>query len=285
MSNRPLATKISRALALIFRHCAATLVALMMALFGAKTSGAAVTLFVLGVGLDGLRHRYAPDFQHNHAAIAQSLARAVEGNGLKYHEAVCRRAIITIYIISITYTAIWVFVIPFGEVAQTYLRAFEPIHDMFCMFVAIIRRHTAELISHGYSDRALVAAHLYTVHFLTFIVATGTYLLGGSWHRAHILLARREALPSELRCKDKRRAGFHPLILLLITPVIYGTFQTLLNISWLPTGGVVWNIHESNIPFTMSFIVLAACAMLIGNSCGLIIIYLYADDNFKCIDG
>lgn len=276
-NRRSLATKIGRALAAVFRHSAATLVALMMALLGAESTTVSIALIVVGAALDVLRHRHAPDFQRDEAAIVKEFA-AVAANpaALKAgHAASCYGIMVPIYGLSFVYTIFWMLVDSSGSLAQAYLQSFDCVNVVLFQFFEIIRRHTMELASHGYTARSLLAAHIYTVHYLTFVIGTAACFWSASWHHAHLIIASKATLPPEVRLKIRRRTGSYPMFYLTFAIFPYAFMAKFMPIDWEPGSLHPWNIHVSNVPYFWSYMGIVGSSMMISEAYTWVLLYLY----------
>ncbi|WP_448191737.1 hypothetical protein [Azospirillum sp. sgz301742] len=277
MPKQSFAAAFGCSLVRLFRLTAATVVALMMALLGAETMAVAVVLLVAGIALDLLRHHRAPDLQRDEAAIVRELAAsAADPEAAKAeHARALYRVIVPIYTLPLVYTAFWVFAAPTGDTAQSYLQVFAPIHGVFSTFVEIMRRHTMDLAVHGYLDRALLAAHLYTVYYITFIIATAAFLWSASWRHAHLIAAGEAMLPPDVRLKAIQRAGFYPFLFLCMAITFYAFLAKMRWIDWQPGSRRPYNIHLSNIPFLWTYLISFSMSHSIGDLYARSLMYLY----------
>ena len=255
----------------IFRRGTATLFAVMIASLGAGSAAAAMIVVAIGIAFDVVRNVRAPDLQLRESEIAQALKESVAEpeQALAFHRSRFRKGSQLIFWGTILYTVIWMVVPSDGSIAKAYLGAFLPVHDAVGMVLGAIPRLAGDLAAHGYAARVPVVVHMHTVHFLTCIAWVLIFLMSGSWHLAHVLVAE-----ERLRTRSRlwKLLCFVPLFINIIV-LMYIDWSIWVDIDWDRRSGKRYNIHVSNFKFIFSFGMSMIISWLVCFSYSLVLVW------------
>lgn len=238
-----------------------TLFMLVLAWFGARSWTVTGIMVLVGLILDVIRNKLAPELAGDLNELAAKHRMAATPGPQSWRDYIdCHILIYFGPFALYTLTLITIDSFAGSDSLTRYLGLFAPLHEVASAFMSMSRRHSAQLIAMGYANRVDLAVHLYSIAGVTIII--GTFSMTLAVHKWLIESARimanqgKDALQFFYKAQPRLRS------LYAITLVMYWFWSSFMDVR---TSGR-WNIEISNMPY----LILVAWAAFIATFSALI---------------